>query len=153
MDVEGEQQGMPQGLQIGTLAQQTGLTVDAIRFYEKSGLLKRPARTQGGFRLFRREDALDLRFIQLAQELGFSLQEIRELLILQREDVEACSHVDDLLDQKLADVRGKIAELEKLKRSLESASRKCKQELKKAGVAHRGCCPVLEELSQTKQEK
>jgi hypothetical protein len=61
--------------------------------------------------------------------------------------------VDDLLDQKLADVRGKIAELEKLKRSLESASRKCKQELKKAGVAHRGCCPVLEELSQTKQEK
>ena len=79
---------MPQGLQIGTLALQTGLTVDAIRFYEKSGLLKRPARTEGGFRLFRQEDALDLRFIQEAQELGFSLQEIRELLILRREGVE-----------------------------------------------------------------
>ena len=146
---------MPQGLQIGTLALQTGLTVDAIRFYEKSGLLKRPARTEGGFRLFRQEDALDLRFIQEAQELGFSLQEIRELLILRREDVEACSHVDELLDQKLAEVRRKIAELEKLKRSLERASRKCKQELTKAGAAHRGCCPVLEELTHRKpaQEK
>ena len=141
---------MPQGLQIGTLAQQTKLTVDAIRFYEKSGLLKRPARTEGGFRLFRREDAADLRFIQKAQELGFSLQQIRELLILQREDVEACSHVDDLLDRKLAEVRGKIAELEKLKRSLDSASRKCKQALKETGAAHRACCPVLEELSHTK---
>jgi DNA-binding transcriptional MerR regulator len=107
-------------------------------------------RTGGGFRLFRQEDALDLRFIQKAQELGFSLQEIRELLILQREDVEACSHVDDLLDQKLAEVRGKVAELEKLKRSLERASRKCKQELKDAGGAHTGCCPVLKELSHTK---
>lgn len=141
---------MPQGLQIGTLAQQTGLTVDAIRFYEKSGLLKRPARTEGGFRLFRREDAADLRFIQKAQELGFSLQEIRELLVLQRGDVEACSHVDDLLNQKLAEVRGKIAELEKLKRSLENASRKCKQALKRAGATHRGRCPVLGELSHIK---
>src|SRR6266853_536643 len=104
---------MPVGLQIGTLAQQTGLTVDAIRFYEKSGLLKRPARTEGGFRLFRRED------------------------------------VDDLLDQKRAAVRGKIAELKKLERSLESASRKCKQELKQAGAAHKGRCPVLEELLRT----
>src|SRR5712692_7579862 len=111
---------MPAGLQIGTLAQQTGLTVDAIRFYEKSGLLKRPARTEGGFRLFREDDADDLRFIQKAQVLGFSLQEVRELLILRREDVEACSHVDDLLDQKLAAVRAKIAELEKLQRSLEN---------------------------------
>jgi DNA-binding transcriptional MerR regulator len=140
---------MPQGLQIGTLAQQTGLTVDAIRFYEKSGLLKRPARTEGGFRLFRREDAADLRFIQKAQELGFSLREIRELLILQREDVEACSHVDDLLDQKLATVREKIAELKKLERSLESASRKGKRELKKVDAAHKGRCPVLEELLRT----
>jgi len=141
---------MPQGLQIGTLALQTGLTVDAIRFYEKSGLLKRPVRTEGGFRLFRQEDALDLRFIQKAQELGFSLKEVRELLSLQREDVEVCTHVDDLLDQKLAAVRGKISELEKLRRSLERASRKCKQELKGAGVGHKGCCPVLEELSHTK---
>jgi DNA-binding transcriptional MerR regulator len=142
---------MPQGLQIGTLAQQTGLTVDAIRFYEKSGLLKRPARTEGGFRLFKREDAADLRFIQKAQELGFSLREIRELLILQREDVEACSHVDDLLDQKLAAVRRKIVDLDKLKGNLEGASRKCKQALRKAGAAHTGSCPVLEELSHAKR--
>src|SRR5229473_1584595 len=144
---------MALGLQIGTLAQETGLTVDAIRFYEKSGLLKRPARSEGGFRLFRREDADDLRFIQRAQELGFSLQEIRELLILQRDETEVCSHVDDLLDRKLATVRGKIAELEKLKRSLESASRKCKQDLKKVGSVHRGRCSVLDELSTRAQNR
>src|SRR5215470_12359913 len=99
---------MPQGLQIGALAQQTGLTVDAIRFYEKSGLIPRPSRTEGGFRLFRGEDAQSLKFIRRAQELGFSLQEIHELLILQHEDVEACIHVSELLLQKLAVVRGKI---------------------------------------------
>ena len=78
---------------------------------------------------------------------AFPCQEVRELLILQREEIEVCSHVDDLLDHKLATVRGKIAQLEKLKRSLEIASRKCKQDLKKAGEAHRGRCPVLDELS------
>ena len=140
---------MPQGLQIGALARQTGLTVDAIRFYEKSGLLKRPARTQGGFRLFRREDAEDLRFIQKAQELGFSLLEIRELLVLQQEHVEACAHVDELLEQKVADVRAKIKELQKLERSLKGALRKCKQTLRKAGATHKGCCPVLEELGRS----
>ena len=146
---------MPEGLQIGALAQQTGLTVDAIRFYEKSGLLKRPPRSEGGFRLFRTEDAQDLKFIRRAQELGFSLQEIRELLILQQDNIEACVHVGELLDQKLADVRGKIVELQKLEGSLEDALRKCKQKLRKARTTHRGCCPVLEDLTRTKpnQEK
>lgn len=140
---------MPQGLQIGAVAQQAGLTVDAIRFYEKSGLLKRPPRTEGGFRLFRLQDVQDLKFIRKAQELGFSLQEIRELLLLQGESVEACEHVRELLDQKLASVRGKIEELQKLERSLEGSLRKCNRKLRQAGATHEGCCPVLEELGRT----
>ena len=133
-------------MQIGSVAQRTGLTVDAIRFYEKSGLIKRPPRTEGGFRLFRLQDVQDLKFIRRAQELGFSLQEIRELLFLQSETVEACGHVRELLDQKLAGVRGKIQELQKLERSLEGSLRKCNRKLKQAGATHEECCPVLTEL-------
>src|SRR5882672_11408628 len=68
---------------IGQVAQETGLSIDTIRFYEKQGLLKRSARTEGGFRLFGSHDIQSLKFVRKAQELGFSLGEIRELLILQ----------------------------------------------------------------------
>ena len=82
---------MPQGIQIGRVAKEIGLTVDAIRFYEKEGLLKSPARSEGRFRLFGPDDVRNLKFIRKAQELGFSLQEIRELLVLQQEEVRTSS--------------------------------------------------------------
>jgi DNA-binding transcriptional MerR regulator len=66
-------------LQIGQVAQKTGLSVDAIRFYEKPGLLPRTSRTQSGYRLYQEREIADLEFIQKAQRLGFSLAEIREL--------------------------------------------------------------------------
>ena len=66
---------------IGQIAQETGLSIDTIRFYEKQGLLKRSPRTEGGFRLFALSDIETLKFVRKAQELGFSLNEIRELLI------------------------------------------------------------------------
>lgn len=139
---------MPQRLQIGVVAQQAGLTVDAIRFYEKSGLLKRPPRTEGGYRLFRPQDIADLKFIRKAQELGFSLQEIREMLFLQGEHLKACEHVRELLEQKLLSVHRKIEELQALEKSLAGALQKCKRELKQS-VGHEECCPVLQELRQT----
>lgn len=63
---------------IGEVALKTGLSVDAIRFYEKTGLVPKPARTRGGYRLYRDSDIADLKFIQKAQLLVFSLNEIRE---------------------------------------------------------------------------
>jgi DNA-binding transcriptional MerR regulator len=69
-------------LQIGDVASETGLTVDTIRFYERKRSLQRAARSSGGFRLFSQSDVADLAFIRNAQELGFSLQEIRDLLTL-----------------------------------------------------------------------
>lgn len=71
---------MGASLHIGKVANRTGLTVDAIRFYEKTGLAPRPARTEGGYRLYHEREVADLEFIQKAQQLGFSLNEIRELL-------------------------------------------------------------------------
>src|SRR5258708_3245586 len=89
---------------IGQVAKETGLSIDAIRFYEKEGLLKRSPRTEGGFRIFSSVEIQALKFIHKAQELGFSLSEIRELLILRSEHVPACSHVKELLQQKVASV-------------------------------------------------
>src|SRR5690242_2012528 len=105
-------------LQIGQVAQRTGLSVDAIRFYEKSGLLSRPARTQGGYRLYQEQQVADLEFIQKAQKLGFALSEIRELLSIQRHPREVCVHVRGLIDHKLSVVRAKIAELQTLETGL-----------------------------------
>jgi DNA-binding transcriptional MerR regulator len=70
-------------LQIGEVAAETGLTIDAIRFYEREHLLRVTARSRGGFRLFSKSDIDDLAFIRNAQKLGFSLEEIRDLFYQQ----------------------------------------------------------------------
>jgi DNA-binding transcriptional MerR regulator len=137
-----------QAAKIGQVAQETGLTIDTIRFYEKQGLLKRSPRTEGGFRLFGASDIETLKFVRKAQELGFSLNEIRELLILRADHVPACSHIKELLAQKLTAVKEKIAELQNMERSLQHALQKCKRELKTAAPGHEERCPVLEEINQ-----
>jgi DNA-binding transcriptional MerR regulator len=136
------------GIQIGKVSEQTGLSIDAIRFYEKQRLLDRPLRTEGGFRLFKPQDIERIQFIQRAQQLGFSLPEIRELLILQGGDGQACSHVRDLLRAKVAAVRHKIAELGVLEEQLTKSLRKCERELKVSGDSHKRRCPVIEAIAQ-----
>jgi MerR family mercuric resistance operon transcriptional regulator len=133
-------------LQIGQVAQRTGLSVDAIRFYEKLGLLARPARTQGGYRLYEEREVADLEFIQKAQQLGFSLNEIRELFSIQRHPPGVCVHVRDLIAQKLGIVRAKIAELQRMETELAGALRQCRTALRQPSK-HQDCCPVLEAIS------
>ena len=135
-----------QPLQIGQVAQKTGLSVDAIRFYEKAGLLPRPARTEGGFRLYRQREVADLEFIQRAQQLGFSLREIRELFSIQRHPQEVCVHVRDLIAQKLAVVRTKIDELQTLEAGLAEALKQCRKALRQP-AKHPDACPVLKEIT------
>src|SRR5258708_3668547 len=132
-------------LQIGQVAQKTGLSVDAIRFYEKSGLLPRPARTQGGYRLYEEREVVDLEFIQKTQRLGFSLNEIRELFSIQRHPHEVCVHVRDLITQKLGVVRAKIAELQAMERELAGALRQWAP-ARRQRSKHQGSCPVLEAI-------
>lgn len=136
------------GIQIGKVSEQTGLSIDAIRFYEKQRLLDRRPRSEGGFRLFNAQDIERIQFIQRAQQLGFSLPEIRELLLLRRDDGEACSHVRDLLLAKVDTIRNKILELGVLEEQLTKSLRKCERELRAAGDSHKGCCPVIEEIAQ-----
>src|SRR5215469_11326736 len=96
---------MGQSLHIGTAAKETGLSIDAIRFYQKSGLLKPPARTTGGYRVFTETEIAQLQFIASAQDLGFSLAEIGELLSLRNENGQACPEVRGLIHRKLQNVR------------------------------------------------
>lgn len=93
-------------LQIGDVAARTGLSADAIRFYEREKLLRTAARSSGGFRLFTASDVADLAFIRNAQELGFSLQEIHELLDLKQAAHPDCRHVEQLLEKKIVETHG-----------------------------------------------
>ncbi len=146
------QRHMAQALQIGQVARETGLTVDAIRFYEKQHLLNRAPRTEGGFRLFGARDVEHIRFIQRARELGFSLNEIRELLILQNTNSAACSHMRDLLQAKWSAVRDKISELQKLETQLAADLKKCERAVRKGELGH-DYCPVLREIAAPKKRR
>ena len=134
-------------LQIGALAKRTTLTVDAIRFYEKRHLLPKATRTAGGFRLYTTDDIDRLHFIRQMHSLGFSLREIGELIDLRARKIEACESVRELLKHKVADIRAKMRELQRLETELAADLRKCNKELKHR-QRHVACaCPVLEEVA------
>ncbi len=138
------------GLQIGSAARETGLSIDTIRFYQKSGLIANPPRTTAGYRIFGLDQLRDLHFIGKAQTLGFSLREIKELLLLRREPGHSCPQVRGLLQNKLAAVRQKIGDLSRLGRELEQELRKCNRALRaRKNSQHRDCCPVLAEIEGT----
>jgi MerR family transcriptional regulator, copper efflux regulator len=130
-------------MQIGTVGKRVGLSVDAIRFYERSALLPRPPRTEGGFRQYGENDVETLSFIGRAQNLGFTLREVRDLLELRRSRLQPCAPVRRRLEEKLADVQRKVSDLQKLAHELRLALRSCNREIRKRS-AH---CPILREKS------
>ena len=135
-------------MQIGIVAKKIGLSVDAIRFYERNGLLPRPPRTEGGFRRYAENDVETLAFVRRVQGLGFKLSEIRGLLSLRGSRMQPCAPVRRRLQAKLADVRHKLENLQKLKRELQLALRSCDKELRKEN-AH---CPILQDSGARKRK-
>lgn len=130
-------------MQIGKVAQRTALTVDSIRFYERRALLRAAPRTSGRFRLYSADDIIRLNFIKQMQDLGFSLQQIKQLLELRDCGRYACREVSDLLKAKLAEIRRKIRELQKLEKGLLIDMRKCNRELSQRRSHGPGRCPLL----------
>lgn len=131
---------------IGEVSRQTGLSIHTIRFYESEGLLPEAARTGSGYRLFSPQSVEQLQFIQKAQEIGFSLDEIRELLVLRDRATDACSHIKSLVEEKLASVHAKIQALEAMERDLKRVRAECRRQLKRHKREGTGRCPVLVKL-------
>ncbi|GAA3771522.1 Zn(2+)-responsive transcriptional regulator [Terriglobus aquaticus] len=134
---------------IGEVAQNTGLSIDTIRFYEKESLIGPPQRSAGGYRLYD-EHAVDrLQLIGRAQQLGFSLQEIRELLVIEDGESGECSHVRDLIASKIEQVKAKIAGLKSIEKRLAKAQQQCNAALTNSCDVK---CPVLQELESGKEK-
>jgi MerR family transcriptional regulator, copper efflux regulator len=127
-------------LQIGQVAASSGVSIDTVRYYERRGLIKRASRSGGGFRLFSPEAVGRILFIKQAQELGFSLDEIRELLT-NGDGVAECRRVRDLLRDKLAEVDERMKKMREFRRTLQQNLEACEREIKEhGGEAH---CPVI----------
>ncbi len=137
-------------MQIGEVAKRTSLSVDAIRFYEKRKLLPKAVRSTGRFRLYGEGTIERLHFIQQMQGLGFSLHEVGELIQLRERKVESCESVQRLLREKLANIRAKMRELQRLESELLVDLRKCDRELKRRMQQAPSACPVLEESEGTR---
>lgn len=133
---------------IGVVARKTDLSVDAIRFYERNALLPRPQRTQGGFRRYGEGDVERLGFIRRVQNLGFTLSEVRDLVELRQNRLQPCAPVRRRLEQKLADMRKKLSDLQKLEHELRLALRSCNKEMRKRSAR----CPLLKETNKRKPE-
>ena len=137
---------------IGEIAKETGVSVDALRFYERNRLLAAPGRSEGGFRQYCSDDLAAVHFIRSLQTLGFSLKEIREFLSLRTNDLRACSAVRKMLGDKLKDIHARRAALAKLEDELKVALSKCNSELKRSQGKKNGQCPVLTVLEESKHK-
>ncbi len=127
-------------LSIGQVAQRSGLGIETVRFYEREGLLAKPARTLSGYRQFDEEVIARLQFIQRSKELGFTLKEIKELLSLRVDPDTSCEDVKARAEAKIADVEGKIRTLQRMKKALFRLTQECSE---KGGGSE---CPILDAL-------
>jgi MerR family copper efflux transcriptional regulator len=127
-------------LTIGHLAREAGINLETVRYYERRGLLPKPPRSASGYRLFPTDAARRLRFIRRAQELGFSLKEIRELLSLRVSRTTTSRDIRARAEAKIADIDAKIRSLESMKKTLRKLTNVCE------GCVPVAECPILESL-------
>jgi len=112
-------------LTIGGLAEQTGCKIQTIRFYEQIGLLKTPARTEGNQRRYGTDSVKRLQFIRHARDMGFDVEDIRELLRLSAHPEEKCQSAEEIARRHLSSVRDRIKKLKKLEKELVRVTENC----------------------------
>ncbi len=132
-----------QKLPIGLLSRETGVNIETIRYYERIGLMPKPPRTDGRHRVYDRTHKQRLVFIRRARELGFSLDDIRNLLGLERNESLTCNEVRALTERNLVEFREKIRDLRKLERVLNELTAQCRGDDVPA-------CPILDVLGATR---
>ncbi|MGE1491163.1 Hg(II)-responsive transcriptional regulator [Pseudomonas aeruginosa] len=129
-----------ENLTIGALARAAGVNVETIRFYQRKGLLPEPDKPYGSIRRYGASDVTRVRFVKSAQRLGFSLDEVAELLKL--EDGTHCDEAREQAERKLADVRIKLADLRRIERALAELVERC------CAATGQVRCPLIEALQQ-----
>ncbi len=127
-------------LTIGELAKQARVNRETVRYYERRRLLPRPARSLSGYRVFQDEALKRLRFIRHAKLLGFSLNEIRELLALRVNSIDTCDRVRERTEVKIAQIENKIQALEQMKDALSELVAACSRR------GRTNDCPILDSL-------
>lgn len=128
----------PETLTIGALAEAARVNVETIRFYQRKGLMREPDRPLGGIRRYGEADLARVRFIKSAQRLGFSLDEIADLLKL--EDGSHCTEAREQAEHKLADVRARLADLQRIEGALQGLVERC------CATSGRVMCPLIAAL-------
>lgn len=134
-------------MQIGKLAKTTGVSVQAIRFYERQGLLPDPGRTNSGYRRYAEAHVRQLRFIRQAKALGFSLAEIREVLRLRGRGQCPCNKVMSLAERHLQNVEGQIRQLKTFRRDLSQALKRWKRSGRRR-VSAEAFCVLIEHAAE-----
>ncbi len=129
-------------LTIGQLARQSGVRVETVKFYQRRGLIEQPPRPESGFRKYPPETVRHIRFIRRAKELGFSLQEIGELLGLRVAPGTSCREIKDRAEAKLADIRQKQKDLKRMETILRQLAETCQ------GRGPLSECPILGALDE-----
>ena len=128
-------------LTVGVLAERSGVGVETIRFYEREGLLPAPARSSAGYRMYAQETVERVRFIRRAKELGFTLEEILELLALKVTHGKSCHSVRNRALAKLGDMDRKLKDLRQMRKALNAVVQRCSGE---EGIDD---CTILDALS------
>ena len=136
-------------LRIGEVALRAGVSIDTVRYYERRRLFPAATRTTGGFRLFTTETVERVRFIKQAQELGFTLDEIGEILATGGAD--ECRRVRDHLKVKLTELEGRIRLMQSFRRTLARHLTACERELSRH--TSDAVCPVLITISGSERKK
>ena len=129
-------------MKIGELAQRATVGIDTVRYYERQGLLPKAHRLASGYRVYDAHDVRRLRFVRRAKALGFTLPEIRELLALSGHREDDMAGMKAAATGKLADVRAKLAELDRVRAGLEALIASC------PGHGALAQCPILSALAQ-----
>lgn len=127
-------------LKIGEVAERGGVNLQTIRYYEREGLLPEPPRLASGYRIFPEGAVRQVRFIKRAQELGFSLAEIRDLLSLREHADAGAQQMRERAKVKIADIEEKIRTLRVMKKALNRLAERC------PGCGPLSDCPIVDAL-------
>lgn len=127
---------------IGEMSRRTGANIETIRYYERIGIIPEPDRTAGGNRQYNHDQLKRLAFVRRCRELGFSLKEVRALLEMADRDDFSCGQVHALTLSHLATIEQKLADLDRLRQTLQDMASQCSR-------GDVPACPVIDTLYQT----